>query len=196
MSLEVIAGCMYSGKSEELIRRLRRCQIAGQRVLVLKSSLDDRYSKEDVATHVGEKLQAHTVRDPQEVREYLEEEASWEVVGLDEVQFMGEKITDILERAAFKGIRVIAAGLDLDSEGEPFGPMGRLLAVADSVTKLTAVCVALVPGVPGGELKRCGKPATRSYRVPGHGGSQVLVGSEGKYEARCRECWAAGTRPR
>lgn len=196
MTLEAIAGCMYSGKSEELIRRLRRCQIAGQRVLVLKSSLDDRYSKEDVATHVGEKLQARTVRDSGEVQGYLEGGyleggESWEVVGLDEVQFLDEGIIGVLEQAAFQGVRVITAGLDLDSDGEPFGPMGRLLAVADSVTKLTAVCVA-----PGEEGKRCGKPATRSYRIPGQGESQVLVGSEGKYEARCRECWAAGRRSR
>ena len=192
--IEVITGCMYSGKSEELIRRLRRCQIAGQHVLVMKPALDDRYSTDSVATHVGEKLEAVAVRDTEHVRDLVWERPfsmTGEVIGLDEVQFMDEHIIGVLEEQANMGRRVIVAGLDLDSEGHPFGPMARLLAVADTVDKLTAVCVAHDHETDG----PCGKAATRSYRLPEQdSGEQVQVGSAGMYEARCRVCWANGMR--
>ena len=190
--LEVIAGCMYSGKSEELIRRLRRCQIADQYTLVMKPAIDDRYSADSVATHVGGTLKAHPVHDVDHVRRFLYKQPfqmTGQVIGLDEVQFMDEGIVDVLEEQANMGRRVIVAGLDLDSDGKPFGPMARLLAVADKVTKLTAVCVAEVWR--DGEPETCGEPATRSYRLPDQdSGEQVQVGSEGVYEARCRTCWA------
>ena len=192
--LEVITGCMYSGKSSELIRRLRRHQIAGQYVIAFKSALDDRYSADSVATHIGETLEAHPVHDVDHVRRFLYKQPfqmTGQVIGLDEVQFMDDDIVDVLEEQANMGRRVIVAGLDLDSDGKPFGPMARLLAVADKVTKLTAVCVAHDHETDG----PCGKPATRSYRVTQEEFvEQVKVGSFGVYEARCRVCWARGRR--
>jgi thymidine kinase len=232
--LEVITGCMYSGKSSELIRRLRRHQIAGQDVIAFKSALDDRYSS-DIATHptggVPDTLKAQTVRCEREfmVRLGLETDPASldgglpygkylryesipvsirendgslrpfgsnqrqiplpDVVGFDEVQFMDWQIVPVLETLANQGVRVIVAGLDLDADGKNFGPIGSLLARADKVTKLTAVCVAHDP-----ETDRpCGKPATRSYRLPSQdSGERVQVGSAGVYEARCRVCWARG----
>jgi thymidine kinase len=192
--LEVITGCMYSGKSEELIRRLRRCKIAGLNTLVMKPAIDDRYSADSVATHVGEKLEAHPVVDVDHVRRFLHRTVfskNGQVIGLDEVQFMDFQIVGLLEEQANMGRRVIVAGLDLDSEGKPFGPMAELLAVADKVTKLTAVCVTHDHETGG----PCGKPATRSYRVTQEEFvEQVKVGSFGVYEARCRVCWARGRR--
>lgn len=183
-----------SGKSEELIRRLRRCQIADQFTLVMKPAIDDRYSADSVATHVGETLEAVAVKDVDHVLRLLYKhpfKMTGQVIGVDEVQFLDDEIVDVLESEANRGRRVIVAGLDLDSDGHPFGPMARLLAVADKVTKLTAVCVAEVS--PDGEPQTCGKPATRSYRLPDHAsGEQVQVGSAGVYEARCRVCWARG----
>lgn len=201
--LEVITGCMYSGKSEELIRRLRRSQIAGQYVLVMKPSIDDRYSRDSVATHVGETLAAQPVSGIDEVRVLLHERPfrmHGEVLGFDEVQFMDSEIVGLFEQQANMGRRVIVAGLDLDSDGKPFGPMAELLAVADRVTKLTAVCVArhydrgAIPSARGqGEV--CGKPATRSFRLPSqNSGEKVQVGSAGMYEARCRVCWSRYTK--
>lgn len=232
--LEVITGCMYSGKSSELIRRLRRHQIAGQDVIAFKSALDDRYS-DDIATHptegVSDTLKAQTVycvrefmkrlgleTDPASLDgglpygKYLRYEsvpvsmresggslrsAGFEkkriplpdVVGFDEVQFMDWQIVPVLETLANQGVRVIVAGLDLDADGKNFGPIGSLLARADKVTKLTAVCVAHDHETDG----PCGKPATRSYRVTKEEFvEQVKVGSFGVYEARCRVCWARG----
>jgi thymidine kinase len=196
--LEVITGCMYSGKSEELIRRLRRCVIAGQHVLAFKPALDDRYTTEGIATHPvvvsgvetpSESFRAVPVVDVRDLREHLSYPLFMPcpVVGVDEVQFMDPEIIAVLEEQANEGRRVIVAGLDLDSNGEPFGPMAELLARADKVTKLTAVCVAQYEAHP------CGKPATRSYRLPeASTGEQVQVGAEGVYEARCRACWVQG----
>ncbi len=193
--LEVITGCMYSGKSEELIRRLRRCKIAGQKVKAFKPALDNRYSVTSIATHpvegLGDFFEALPVRDIEDLRLRLQGLASEdsEVIGFDEVQFMGEEIIEILVSQANSGRRVIIAGLDLDSEGNPFGPIGGLLARADTITKLTAVCTAPL------DAGLCGKPATKSYRIPeASNGSTVQVGSTGVYEARCRSCWVAGIR--
>ena len=190
--LEVITGCMYSGKSEELIRRLRRCQIADLHTLVMKPAIDNRYSVDSVATHIGETLEAHPVRDVDHVRDLLCKHPfhmTGQVIGLDEVQFMDHQIVGILEEQANMGRRVVVAGLDLDSDGRPFGPMAELLAVADKVTKLTAVCVAHDHKTDS----PCGKPATRSFRLPDFdSGQQIQVGSSGLYEARCRACWARG----
>lgn len=188
--LEVITGCMYSGKSEELIRRLRRCKIAGQKVWAFKPALDSRYSATSIATHpvegLGDFFEAVPVSGTEDFRERLMGVLPGEVVGFDEVQFMGRDVVEIFERLANSGVRVIVAGLDLDSEGVPFGPIGDLLARADSATKLAAVCTAPTSG-----NSLCGKPASRSYRAPGlSNGNQVQVGSLGVYEARCRQCWA------
>lgn len=196
--LEVITGCMYSGKSSELIRRLRRHQIAGQEVLAVKPSMDDRYHATGIASHPtgGESLvlPAEVVRDVNEIRGLMRSR-SWQVLGIDEIQFVSDEIIYVLEREANAGKRIIVAGLDLDSEGEPFGPMAELLAKADHVTKLTAVCVTTSPvwTTKGYVKQTCGKPATRSYRLPDQDtGEQVQVGSAGMYEARCRVCWARG----
>ena len=191
--LEVITGCMYSGKSEELIRRLRRCQIADQFTLVMKPAIDDRYSKDSLATHVGGTLEAVAVKDVDHIKRLLRTYPFYmtgQVIGVDEVQFLDDEIVDVLESEANRGRRVIVAGLDLDSDGQPFGPMARLLAVADKVTKLTAVCVAEIDKY---DQPVCGKPATRSFRLPDQDtGEQVQVGSTGVYEARCRACWVRG----
>lgn len=192
--LEVIVGGMYSGKTEELIRRLRRCLIAGQPVLAFKSALDDRYSANGLATHpidgVPSTLDAIPVLSVDDLKVHLlnhPQMGSNTVIGFDEIQFMGVGIIPVLEDLANRGLRVIVAGLDLDAQGRPFGPMAELMAVADDVCKLTAVCVAPVDGA------RCGKPATRSYRLPAvDTGALVQVGSAGMYEARCRVCWARG----
>lgn len=192
-----------SGKSEELIRRLRRCQIAGQNVVAFKSGLDDRYSM-DIATHpvegVPNTLSAEPVRDSKELVHRLDGRFTPGcVIGVDEVQFMDSDIVGVLDNYASHGVRVIVAGLDLDASGKPFGPMAELLAVADKVDKLSAVCVAPVGAstrpslVPTPPTPRCGKPATRSFRLPEQdSGEQVQVGSAGMYEARCRVCWARG----
>jgi len=200
--LEVITGCMYSGKSEELIRRLRRCQIADQHTLVMKPAIDDRYSADSVATHVGGTLEAVAVKDVEDIKNVLKAGGfsyTGEVIGFDEVQFMNPEIIAVLEAEANRGVRVIVAGLDLDSDGNPFGPVAELLARADKVTKLTAVCVAKVDPPRSNDRDAlpytCGKPATRSYRLPGaDAGARVQVGSAGVYEARCRACWARGRR--
>jgi thymidine kinase len=194
--LEVITGCMYSGKSEELIRRLRRCQIADQRTFLFKSSLDARYASADViATHPGagggnSRLGgAHPVQDSEGLRKLLLGAYLPEVIALDEAQFMDSGIVPLLEERANRGVRVLVAGLDLDFQGQPFGAMAELMARADRIDKLTAVCVAPTPQVGG----KCGEPATRSFRFPEvDSGSLVQVGSAGMYEARCRACWHRG----
>lgn len=189
--LEVITGGMYSGKSEELIRRLRRCRIAGQKVYAFKPSIDDRYSVTSIATHpvegLGDFFEATPVSSVGDLALKLESLPDWGVLGFDEVQFMPESIIPLLEGLANSGKRVIVAGLDQDSEGKSFGPIGELLSRADAVTKLTAVCTATTP------QGLCGKPATKSYRIPEESnGNLIQVGSGRIYEARCRSCWVAG----
>lgn len=195
--LEVITGCMYCGKTEELVRRLRRCKIAGQHIIAFKPAIDNRYSKNDIASHPidgspSETFRAIPVHDVSDIRAHLNQAPfCWtgEVIGVDEVQFMDPEIVAILEEQANRGRRVIVAGLDLDSNGNAFGPMAELLVKADNVLKLTAVCVAHAPEREG----PCGKPATRSFRIPEQStGETVQVGSAGVYEARCRTCWAKG----
>ncbi len=172
-SLEVICGPMFSGKSEELIRRVRRAVIARQRVQVFKPALDDRYDLNAVASHSQARLEATPVRDSGELRARLDPEA--EVVAVDEAQFLDEGLVGLVEALADEGKRVILAGLDQDSAGEPFGIMPALLARAEHVLKLHAICV------------RCGAEASRSQRLVRTGG-QVLVGAAEAYEARCRRC--------
>lgn len=172
-SLEVICGPMFSGKSEELIRRIKRAVIARQRVQVFKPALDDRYDASAIASHSQRKHEAIPVKDSDELRRHLDPEA--EVVALDEVQFLDEGLLTVIDALADRGVRVIAAGLDQDSNGEPFGIMPVLLAKAEYITKLQAICMV------------CGAAAGRTQRLIRTGG-QVLVGAAEAYEARCRHC--------
>jgi thymidine kinase len=178
--IEVVCGVMFSGKSEELIRRVRRALIAKKRVQVFKSHLDERYSGlYHVSSHDGRTVQAVPVDSPEQImRELLRET---QVVAIDEAQFLPVGIVDLATALATSGRRVILAGTDTDFRGEPFGPMPQLLAVAEQVDKLHAICVL------------CGNPASRNQRLidgrPARYDSPVImVGSAESYEARCRSC--------
>jgi thymidine kinase len=171
--IEIIAGGMFSGKSEELIRRLRRAVIARQRVQVFKPVIDDRFSTEDIVSRDDRRLKALAVATSEQLLNKVE--IGVQVVGIDEVQFFDGGVVDVCMQLADAGIRVIAAGLDQDYMRRPFGPMPELLAVAEEVSKMHAVCV------------RCRGAAHYSQRVSG-GNAQVEVG-DSAYEARCRSCF-------
>jgi thymidine kinase len=171
--IEIIAGGMFSGKSEELIRRVRRAHIARQRVQVFKPLIDDRWSVEEVVSRDERRLKAMPV--PTSALLLQNVEIGVQVVGIDEVQFFDDGIVDVCMQLADAGIRVIAAGLDQDYMRRPFGPMPALLSVAEEVDKMHAVCV------------RCASSAHYSQRIAG-GNSQVEVG-DSSYEARCRACY-------
>ncbi len=178
--LEVIAGPMFSGKSEELIRRVKRVLIAGQKVRVFKPKLDDRYHASDVVSHDGERVQAEPVAGSSEMQSRLEGE-DVQVVAVDEAQFFDDGLPELLEELAANGVRVIVAGLDMDFRGEPFGVMPTLMARAEFVEKLSAVCV------------RCGRAATRTQRLVDGKPARydepvILVGASEAYEPRCRAC--------
>ena len=170
--IEAIAGCMFSGKSEELIRRLRRAEIARQRIQVFKPAADTR--SDAVASRDNRALSAVTACSSQDIRHHLH--WSVQVVGIDEAQFFDDELGNLVNELANAGVRVIVAGLDLDFRGEPFGPMPQILAMADYVDKLHAICM------------RCRAPAQFSQRIAG-GQERVQVGSEEAYEARCRRCF-------
>ncbi len=177
--IEVITGPMYCGKSEELIRRIKRVKIARQLIKVFKPLIDDRYSKSGIVSHSGASIEAIPVDHPEEILEKIS--PSIEVVAVDEIQFFDDKIINVLESLANEGKRVIVAGLDRDFRGEPFGPMPEILARAEYVDKLHAICV------------NCGNPATRTQRlINGNPASYndpiILVGASEVYEARCRKC--------
>ncbi|MGG3395864.1 thymidine kinase [Bacillus velezensis] len=175
--LELICGSMFSGKSEELIRRVKRATYAKQEVKVFKPAIDNRYSEEAVVSHNGTSMTSHVISSSAEIWDHISE--STDVIAVDEVQFFGESIIGDLSSLADKGYRVIAAGLDMDFRGEPFGVVPNLMAVAESVMKLQAVCS--VCGSPASRTQRLidGKPA--SYDNP-----VILVGASESYEARCR----------
>lgn len=180
--LEVICGSMFSGKSEELIRRTRRHAIARRRVIVFKPSLDDRYHGERVCSHDGNSLEAVAIGadEPERILSLAWEEGA-QVVAIDEAQFFADGIAAAAQKLVNRGLRVIVAGLDMDFAGRPFGPMPVLMAMADDVTKLKAVCA------------RCGEPATFNQRLidgqPARASDPVvLVGGREAYEARCRRC--------
>ncbi len=172
--IEVIVGSMFSGKSEELIRRLRRAQIARQKVQVFKPKLDDRYSIEQIASHSGMTHVSNPVMTAKELMAQIKDET--EVVGIDEGQFFDAEIVGAANELANGGKRVIIAGLDQDYTGKPFEPMPQLLSIAEFITKTHAICV------------RCGATANYSQRTF-ESENRVEVGASGKYEARCRKCF-------
>ncbi|KMJ56532.1 thymidine kinase [Bacillus sp. LL01] len=184
--LEVICGSMFSGKSEELIRRVRRVSFGKLKVQVFKPVIDNRYSEEEVVSHNGTKVCAMPVRTSVDILEHVNPET--QVVAVDEVQFFDEGIVAVADELANRGIRVICAGLDQDFRGEPFGPIMPLMALAEEVTKLQAVCP--VCGTPASRTQRLidGKPA--SYTDP-----IILVGASEAYEPRCRTCHEVPNKP-
>lgn len=175
--IEVICGSMFSGKTEELLRRVKRAQIARQKVQVFKPIIDNRYSADHVQSHDANRVASRPIENALEILKLLDDNTR--VVGIDEAQFFDDAVVEVAQKLAYRGIRVICAGLDMDFRGQPFGPMPKLLAVAEEVTKLSAVCMV------------CGAPATRSQRIAGPTGPEaerVVVGAKDLYEARCRFC--------
>lgn len=176
-TIEVICGSMFSGKSEELIRRLRRAQIARQRVQIFKPGVDDRFDDDHIVSHNKQKLPSQRVADSADL--YDNVAADTRVVGVDEAQFFDAGVIDVCQRLAAEGHRVIVAGLDKDFRGAPFGPMPDLLAVSEYITKTLAICM------------RCGSPANFSQRLI-ESKELVVVGAGEVYEARCRRCFDPG----
>lgn len=174
--IEVICGSMFSGKTEELIRRLKRVEIANLRVEIFKPSVDMRYDDIKIVSHDANKIQSTPVANSQTILLLAQDV---DVVGIDEAQFFDDQITTVCEQLAFNGIRVIVAGLDMDYQGKPFGQMPNLLAIADYITKLHAICM------------KCGNIANVSYRKVAVSG-QVLLGEKDIYEPRCRVCATLG----
>jgi thymidine kinase len=175
--IEVVCGPMFSGKSEELIRRLRRGRIARKRVQVFKPALDDRYAHDEIVSHGDQRMKSEVVADAREILNKLD----WrtQVVGIDESNFFGIDLVDIASQLADTGKQVIIAGLDTDYLGRPFTPMPELLCLAESITKTLAICM------------RCGNPAKHTQRlVESH--DLIVVGAAGMYEARCRRCFEPG----
>jgi thymidine kinase len=174
--IEVITGCMFSGKTEELLRRLNRARIARQQVLVFKPRIDVRYAVEEVVSHGDARIACVPVSDATEI---LGKVGKAQVVGIDEAQFFDARLVAVANALADDGVRVVVAGLDQDFRGVPFEPMPALLAVAEYITKTLAVCTV------------CGAPANRSQRLV-HGDNRVLLGATESYEARCRKHWDPG----
>ena len=176
--IEVIAGSMFSGKSEELIRRLRRAKIARQKVQVFKPEIDERYSADHIVSHSEMRHESTVVRTAAELLARVE--PGTDVIGIDEGQFFDNELVDVANALAQRGVRVIIAGLDQDYTGRPFEPIPQLLAVAEYITKTHAICV------------RCGQPANYSQRIAQVEG-RVAVGAADMYEARCRRCFVPQT---
>ncbi|MBA3804849.1 MAG: thymidine kinase [Acidobacteria bacterium] len=172
--IEVIAGSMFSGKSEELIRRLRRAKIARQKVQVFKPVIDIRYARDQIVSHSEMRHESSTVETAAELRARVEQ--GTEVIGIDEGQFFDNELVEVANELADRGLRVIIAGLDQDYTGKPFEPMPQLLAIAEYITKTHAICM------------RCGQPANYSQRTF-ESEERVAVGAGGMYEARCRRCF-------
>lgn len=178
--IEVITGSMYAGKTEELIRRIKRIEYAKKNVLVFKPKIDDRYSANDIVSHSNNRIDSIVVKDPQDILRFVKNKKLY-AVAIDEAQFFKEGLISVCEHLANQGLRVIIAGLDKDFRGEPFGIMPQLLARAEYVTKLNAICQV------------CGAPATRTQRLingqPAHYNDPIIkVGAKEQYEARCRHC--------
>ena len=171
--IEVICGSMFSGKTEELIRRLKRAEIARQKVKIFKPKIDKRFSDTDIVSHSEQKISSQVVNDAKKIISLALEA---HVVGIDESQFFKSDLIGVCNTMANMGKRVIVAGLDMDYKGEPFGPIPKLLSIAEYITKTHAICVV------------CGNPANYTYRTTDEKG-QVLLGASDKYEARCRNCY-------
>ena len=172
-SIEVICGSMFSGKTEELIRRVRRAQYANQKVTIFKPVIDNRYSEDDVVSHDAKAFKAVPIRKPAEM---LEIDSGVKVVGIDEAQFFDNSIIEVVKFLAHRGIRVIIAGLDMDFLGNPFGAMPQLMAIAEDVQKVHAICV------------RCGNLANHSHRLS-KSKDLVVLGEKNIYEPLCRDCY-------
>lgn len=170
--IEVITGCMFSGKTEELIRRLRRAKIAKQNVVIFKPEIDTRYSNNSIVSHSEQSLPSILIKDAKEILEHIKDA---KVIGIDEAQFFSNDLIDVCNKLADKGKRVIVAGLDMDYRGIPFEPIPQLLSVAEYITKSLAICVV------------CGNPADRTQRKT-TSSERVIVGAADVYEARCRKC--------
>ena len=184
--IEVISGCMFAGKTEELIRRIKVLEYAKKKIAVFKPKIDNRYSDSEIVSHSGAKVPCLVVEKAQDILKKIE--ADTEVVAIDEVQFFDKDIVEVCEYLADKGIRVMVAGLDKDFRGESFGVMPELLTRAEFVTKLTAVCA------------KCGAPATRTQRLvngkpAGFEDPIVMVGADESYEPRCRHCHQVPNKP-
>lgn len=179
--IELICGSMFSGKTEELLRRVKRAQIARQKIQVFKPMIDNRYSPDHVQSHDANRIPSRQVEKGKDILRWVEDNTR--VVGIDEAQFFDDSVVDASQKLAYRGIRVIIAGLDMDFRGNPFGPMPKLLAIAEDVTKLSAVCVV------------CGNSASRTQRIAGSLGidaQRIAVGAKEMYEARCRFCHEPG----
>jgi len=185
--IEVISGNMYAGKTEELLRRIRRIEYAKKTILVFKPKLDNRYSENEVVSHNKERVKSINITSPSDILKYVDPLPY--AIAIDEVQFLNREVIDICDELADKGVRVILAGLDRDFRGEPFGIMPELLAKAEYVTKLKAICQV------------CGAPATRTQRIINgkpakYSDPIVLVGAKEQYEARCRHCHIVEGKPK
>lgn len=186
-TLEVITGCMFAGKTEELIRRVNVLRFANKNIIVFKPKVDDRYSDTAVVSHAGSSMESIDIERAEEILDHVTD--AHEVVAIDEIQFFNEEILEICEHLALEGKRVMVAGLDMDFRGEPFGIIPALMTKAEFVTKLTAVCT------------KCGGPATRTQRlVNGAPASYddpiVLIGASEAYEARCRHDHQISNKPK
>lgn len=184
--VEVITGCMFAGKTEELIRRIRVLEFAKKKIQVFKPAIDDRYNETSIASHAGSQILAEVVESAQEILGLVKKET--EVVAIDEVQFFDQQIITVCDILADDGKRVMVAGLDMDFRGEPFGVMPELITRAEFVTKLTAICSV------------CGSPATRTQRLvddkpANYNDPIVLVGADEAYDARCRHCHTVIDKP-
>ena len=178
--IECICGSMFSGKSEELLRRIKRGVIAKQKILLFKPSIDNRYEENMVSTHNGNSYESVNIDKAEQIYDYIIDK-KYDIIGIDEVQFFDEKIVEVINKLADDGIRVIVAGLDMDFKAEPFHPMPEIMAVSEMVTKLHAVC------------NKCGKEASRSQRLINGEPAKyddpiVVIGASESYEARCRHC--------
>ncbi len=185
--IETISGCMFAGKTEELIRRIKVLEFAKKEIMVFKPKIDDRYSQTRVVSHAGSSVESHVISDAAEILEMIKD--TTQVVAIDEAQFFGDNICDVCNELADRGIRVMAAGLDTNFKGEPFGPMPLLITEAEFVTKLAAVC------------NKCGAPATRTQRIidgrpASYNDPIILVGASESYEARCRHCHEVPDKPK
>ena len=180
--IEVVCGSMFSGKTEELIRRIKRATFARQRVVIFKPQIDTRYSEENVVSHDRNAVGSTPIATASDIIDYLRShsknsaEFDFDVVGIDEAQFFGMELVNVCNTLANNGVRVIIAGLDMDFQGTPFGPIPALCAVADEVAKVHAICV------------KCGALAYVSHRLV-HDQNQVLIGEQAEYEPLCRECY-------